>query len=171
MASDSQSFDLATLGLAPIEGRRLELELELGEFEFAGESYRPEPQPSPAVLDVTRMNNDGWALKLGFGTIMKGTCMRCLGPAEDEMKVEVREVNQADAGEELDSPYISGSVVELDRWAHDSLALALPTQVICRPQCLGLCPRCGVNLNVDPDHQHPPEPDPRWSKLDELKFD
>jgi uncharacterized protein len=97
--------------------------------------------------------------------------MRCLGPAERKTTVEVREVDQADGGEELDSPYIDGSVVSLDRWAHDSLALALPTQVICKPQCLGLCPTCGIDLNIDPSHEHEPDKDPRWSKLDELKFD
>jgi uncharacterized protein len=49
--------------------------------------------------------------------------------------------------------------------------LALPTQVICKPQCLGLCPTCGIDLNIDPGHEHEPDKDPRWSKLDELKFD
>ena len=59
----------------------------------------------------------------------------------------------------------------LNDWAHDSLALALPSQVICRPTCLGLCPRCGIDLNADPGHQHEADKDPRWSKLDDLKFD
>ena len=92
-------------------------------------------------------------------------------PRIQTITVEVREVDQVDGGEELDSPYINGSVLSLDRWAHDSLALALPTQVICRPQCLGLCPTCGIDLNADPSHEHEADKDPRWSKLDELKFD
>ena len=171
MASDADSFDLSILGLSPVEGRRLELEAELGEFEFAGEPYRPQPQPSPVVIDVTRMNNGGWSLRLQFETTMRGTCMRCLGPAERTISVEVREVDQVDGGEELDSPYIDGSVVLVNQWAHDALALALPTQVICKPQCLGLCPRCGVDLNADPSHEHEADKDPRWSKLDDLKFD
>ena len=171
MASDSESFDLAILGLSAGDGKRLELEAELGEFEFAGEPYRPQPQPCPVVVDVTRMNGDGWALKLAFATMMRGTCMRCLGPAERKITVEVREVDQVDGGEELDSPYIKGSTLSLDQWAHDSLALALPTQVICQPQCLGLCPTCGIDLKADPSHEHEADKDPRWSKLDELKFD
>ena len=35
----------------------------------------------------------------------------------------------------------------------------------------GLCPQCGANLNEDPEHAHEAEPDPRWAKLSELKFD
>ena len=62
---------------------------------------------------------------------------------------------------------------ELDvaRWARDALALALPAQITCRPGCRGLCPRCGANLNEDPGHAHEPEPDPRWDKLSEIRFD
>ena len=56
-------------------------------------------------------------------------------------------------------------------WTHDALALALPTQILCRADCAGLCPKCGVNLNEHPDHEHEPEPDPRWAKLSELKLD
>ncbi len=171
MASDSLSFDLATLGLSPGDGKQLELELELGEFEFADELYRPLPDPCAVSVSVTRMSSGGWALKLAFETTMRGTCMRCLGPAECKIAVEVREVDQIDGGEELESPYLDGSILLLDRWAHDSLALALPTQVICSPQCLGLCPTCGFDINADPKHEHEPEKSARWSKLDELKFD
>jgi uncharacterized protein len=47
----------------------------------------------------------------------------------------------------------------------------MPAQITCRPDCAGLCPRCGANLNEDPDHHHEAEPDQRWAKLSELRFD
>ncbi len=53
----------------------------------------------------------------------------------------------------------------------DALALALPAQIVCRPDCLGLCSVCGANLNDDPEHAHERAPDPRWAKLSELKLD
>jgi uncharacterized protein len=37
--------------------------------------------------------------------------------------------------------------------------------------CAGLCPEWGANLNVDPEHAHESEPDPRWAKLRELRFE
>ena len=47
-----------------------------------------------------------------------------------------------------------------------------PALLLCRPDCLGLCAICGANLNeAGPDHGHEPEPDPRWAKLSELRFD
>jgi uncharacterized protein len=66
-----------------------------------------------------------------------------------------------DAADELD----------LRGWVRDALRLALPEQITCTPECLGLCPQCGIDLNDDPSHAHEREPDPRWAKLSELKFD
>ena len=35
-------------------------------------------------------------------------------------------------------------------WARDTVALALPDKILCRPDCAGLCPQCGKNLNDEP---------------------
>ena len=43
--------------------------------------------------------------------------------------------------------------LDVGAWARDQLALALPDQILCRPDCAGLCPVCGKNLNVEP-HEH-----------------
>jgi uncharacterized protein len=75
-------------------------------------------------------------------------------------------------GEELSSPYVGGSLLDLHSWARDALALALPAQVLCRADCAGLCPECGVDLNTaGPDHRHEAAPDPRWERLSEIKFE
>jgi uncharacterized protein len=98
--------------------------------------------------------------------------MRCLEPARPDFEIDAREVSQPGGGEELSSPYV-GADDELDvaAWVRDALALELPGQITCREDCAGLCGQCGANLNEDPDHRHEPEPDPRWAKLGELKFD
>ena len=49
------------------------------------------------------------------------------------------------------------------------MALALPEQILCRPECAGLCPVCGKNLNDEP-HEHAEQAsDPRWAALDALR--
>ncbi|HEU5142476.1 MAG TPA: DUF177 domain-containing protein, partial [Solirubrobacterales bacterium] len=75
--------------------------------------------------------------------------------------------------EELRSPYVVEEHLDVARWAHDAAVLALPTQILCRPDCAGLCPVCGESLNdADPaDHDHGGREDPRWAKLKELKLD
>ena len=55
-------------------------------------------------------------------------------------------------------------MLDLHAWARDALALAVPSNLLCREDCAGLCPVCGANLNeAGPDHHHEPEPDPRWA--------
>jgi uncharacterized protein len=67
---------------------------------------------------------------------------------------------------------VTGGTLNLHDWVRDALALALPAQILCRADCAGLCPECGADLNTaGPDHRHEREPDPRWAKLSELKFD
>ena len=47
--------------------------------------------------------------------------------------------------------------------------LALPDKILCRPDCAGLCPVCGLDLNVEPHVHDEAEPDSRWAALAELK--
>jgi uncharacterized protein len=171
MAARTDSLDLATLGLASGEGRRLTLGVAPGSFDFGGTSYDVQPAQIDATLDVSRMTHGGYALRLRFAASLTGPCMRCLEPAEPNVAVDAREVDQPGGGEELRSPYVEGEELDLAAWARDAYALALPAQVVCREDCAGLCPKCGVNLNEDPDHAHEAEPDPRWAKLRELRFE
>jgi uncharacterized protein len=171
MAARTDSFDLATLGLASGEGRRLTLAVAPGSFDFGGTSYEVAPAEIDATLEVSRMTHGGYALRLRFATALSGPCMRCLEPAEPEAEVDAREVDQPGGGEELRSPYVEGEVLDLAAWARDAYALALPNQVVCREDCAGLCPECGANLNEQPDHAHEAAPDPRWAKLRELRFE
>ncbi len=171
MPARADVFDLAHLTLQSGEARRLDLEVALGEFTFGSDRYATEPPVVPVRLDLSRMIHQGWSLRLRFEAAIAGPCMRCLEPAAPVIEVDAREVHQAGGGEELESPYVEGEELNLSHWAHDAFALALPAQVLCRPDCAGLCPRCGANLNADPGHAHEPEKDPRWAALDALTFD
>jgi uncharacterized protein len=171
MAARTDSLDLATLGLASGEGRRLTLGVAPGSFDFGGTNYDVEPAQVDATLDVSRMTHGGYALRVRFAAGLTGPCMRCLEPAEPKVAVDAREVDQPGGGEELRSPYVEGEVLDLGAWARDAYALALPAQVVCREDCAGLCPKCGANLNEDRAHAHEAEPDPRWAKLRELRFE
>jgi uncharacterized protein len=170
MPARADSFDLGGLKLSPGEGRRLELEVSLGEFDFGDEHYVT-PGVVPAQLDVSRMVGRGYSLRLRLDSAISGPCMRCLEPASPTTILDVREVHQPGGGEELTSPYVDGDELDLCAWAHDAFALALPAQVLCTADCLGLCPQCGANLNADPQHAHEAAPDSRWAKLRELKLE
>ncbi len=171
----SNIIDLDRLSLGFGEGTRLQIPVFLGEIELGGQHYQLEPDPTAVRLDVSRPSR-GHAFHLRFTVTLKGPCLRCLDPARVELEVEAREVDQRDSeDEELHSPYVDrgGHRLDLGRWAHDAAILAVPSTLLCRAECAGLCPVCGASLNdADPsEHDHGSSPDPRWAKLRQLKLD
>jgi uncharacterized protein len=186
MSLRTDTFDLGALRLTSGEGRRLDLNVAIDPLSLAGEEYRVEPELVPVRLDISRTTGNGYALRLRFEAALTGPCMRCLGPAAPTFTIDAREVFQPGESDEpqrrrgkaetnrdeLVSPYVEHGALDLGAWARDALALALPAQLVCREDCAGLCPVCGVNLNeAEPGHQHEREPDPRWAILSELRFE
>jgi len=167
----ADTFDLATLRLTAGEGRSIELAQPIEPFELGGQRYAVVPSPVPLRLDVSRAAHSAWALRLRFEAALEGPCMRCLEGAAQRFAVDAREFDQPGGGEELESPYVTDQEIDLAAWTRDAFALALPTQLLCRADCAGLCPACGENLNeAGPEHRHEAEPDPRWAKLRELEL-
>ena len=171
MGQRTEIFDLGRLMLSSGEARRLDLEVPVGAFEFGGQEYSVDGGGADATLDAAR-TTQGYSLRLRYEVALEGPCMRCLEDADRSFSVDAREIDQPGGGEELSSPYVDGDELDVRGWARDALALALPAQIVCREECLGLCPRCGENLNeAGPDHHHEPEPDARWAALREIEFE
>jgi uncharacterized protein len=172
MSVRTDTYDLGPLRLRAGEGRSLDLEVPLQDFELGAERYTVAPSPVPVHIDVSRMNHGGTALRLRLTAELHGPCMRCLQPASPRFEVDAREVDQPGEGPELDSPYMHGEVLDVAGWTRDSLALTLPASVLCKPDCAGLCPECGIDLNTaEAGHAHEKAPDPRWAALREITFE
>ncbi|MDO9409947.1 DUF177 domain-containing protein [Patulibacter sp.] len=166
-------IDLSGLRMSPGEGRRLDLTVLLDAVRLSEQGYAPDPDLQEVRLDISRMLGGGYALQLRFDTTIAGPCMRCLTPTRSEVEVDVRELEQKkrDPEEQFDSDYVKGDELDLHRWANDSFVFSLPVRVLCRPDCLGLCPECGKELNDDPTHTHAKGPDPRMAALSGIRFD
>lgn len=169
MAQRVDEFDIGTLRLASGEAKQLDFEVPVEELAFGGQTYSAGGY-TDARLDVARTTS-GHALRLRFAVDLHGPCTRCLEDANARVDVDAREIDQPGDAPDLRSPYVKEDVVDLSAWARDALALALPTRILCNEDCHGLCTVCGANLNEEHDHAHEAEPDPRWSKLSELKLD
>ena len=127
------------------------------------------PEQVPAELVITRAMT-GTVFSLAFATRLHGPCYRCLGDAVLEVPIKAREYQASSPDdEELTTPYVVADRLEVSEWARDAVALALPEKILCRPDCAGLCPVCGKNLNDEP-HEHDEETaDPRWAALEALR--
>lgn len=164
-------FPLRRLKLRPGEEQRDAIPVELEPFALGGQRYLPVPSEIDAALTVAQATT-GLDLRLAFAVRLHGPCMRCLADAATDLEIDAREYHAAEPGadEELRSEYVvEDDQLDLTAWARDAIALALPDQILHAPDCAGLCPVCGKDLNVEP-HTHADETnDPRWSALEELR--
>jgi uncharacterized protein len=163
------SFNLRQVKLRPGEAYRDELEVELQALDFGGQRYLPVPEKVPAVFEITRANT-GTVFSLSFTVRLHGPCYRCLGDAVLELPLSLREYQaESPEDEQLTTPYLHGTNLDISSWARDGVALVLPDKILCRPDCAGLCPTCGKNLNEEPHKHEEHEADPRWAALEALR--
>ena len=164
------TFDLRRLRLRSGEEHREAVEIELEPFVFGGQSYLPVPKEIPAELSVTTATG-GTVLGLRFESRFFGPCYRCLNEAELHQQISASEYQDADprADEELRTPYLDDDLLDLTAWARDCIALALPEVVLCREDCAGLCPECGIDLNLEPHEHAREEINTSWAALEKLR--
>jgi uncharacterized protein len=90
-----------------------------------------------------------------------GQCSRCLDPLVDSLEVELTELfaypdTATDGTTDPDevSRVVDG-LVNLEPVVRDAVLLALPQAPLCRADCPGLCPKCGVKwAEIGADHWH-----------------
>ncbi len=163
-------FSLRRLRLRPGEEHREELGVDLPALTLGGVRYEPSPAAVAAELVVQRATS-GDVFRLRLETRVEGPCMRCLGHAAVDVAVEAQDYDASDpaAPEELRSEYVRDGELDVGAWARDQVALNLPEPILCRPDCAGLCPVCGKNLNDEPHEHDEVATDPRWAALEALR--
>jgi uncharacterized protein len=165
-----KSFNLRQVKLRSGEEYRDAIEIDLAPLEYGGQRYISVPERLPAELAISRAST-GTVLELRFRARVHGPCMRCLGDAVLEVPVESREYQATSPGgsEDLRTPYVVEDRLDLGGWARDAVALALPDKILCRPDCAGLCPVCGRDLNLEPHAHEEDVTDSRWEALAQLR--
>ena len=105
---------------------------------------------------------------------VEGECGRCLRPITDAVTVTVQELYAYERSatdettEEDEVGRLQGDLLDLEPVLRDAVVLALPNHPLCREDCPGLCPECGVPWDELPaDHGHT-QLDPRWAALAKL---
>ena len=102
---------------------------------------------------------------------MQLSCARCLKTFDQSFHLEVQELFAPGASGEGDEyPLGTEGSMDLEPMIRDAVVLAMPFAPLCRPDCRGLCPRCGGDRNLG-ECSCPPEVDPRWAPLLDLHLD
>jgi uncharacterized protein len=152
------------------------------------EVRRTVPAPKDLGLELVRVP-EGAELRLDLrlesvseGVLVSGTvtapvvgeCGRCLRAISDTVDVPIQELYAYEHSatdettEEDEVGRLQGDLLDLEPALRDAVVLALPSHPLCREDCPGLCPDCGVPWDELPaDHTHR-QVDPRWAALQRL---
>jgi len=158
-------------------------------FELTGRG--PETESAPEGTRVGSIRVRGRATWTGKTVLVEAraqaevsfTCSRCLqpfarpveadfvrefrpegdGPARTEDDEAVEGENQAEKPDSFD-----GDSIDLSFPAWEAVVLELPMKPVCRPDCAGLCPVCGTDLNTKTCGCQADEADPRFLPLRKL---
>jgi len=119
-------------------------------------------------------------LKGRLSTGVELQCARCLEPVGQEIKRDFEllyrplgadasrdELSITDAEAEIG--YYQGNGLLLEDVLREQVLLALPLKITCRPDCKGLCPQCGKNLNQEQCSCSTEVEDPRWAALKDVR--
>ena len=107
-------------------------------------------------------------------------CARCIEPVEIPLTAEFDLIFRplgADAdvpersitASETEIGYYQGDSLLLEDVLREQVLLSLPVRTLCKPDCKGLCPRCGANRNLQPCSCDEGPKDPRWEALTDLR--
>lgn len=108
-------------------------------------------------------------------TIATFECDRCLTEFTQELQGDfnllvTQSVKPIGTAEDEDLITISPTTSEIDLtpYIYDTLLLSIPMKILCHPECRGLCPICGANLNLGSCQCPPAALDERWTTLQEI---
>nr|CAI44411.1 hypothetical protein [Thermotoga sp. RQ2] len=148
------------------------IELDVGFCRFL------EPVQVKMVVAKTK---DGFTVGGYVHTAIEHPCARCLEPARVEISGVIEALYLPESmrknvkEEKLESLkniiYYHETEFDLSERIIEAIVVAVPEKVLCKPDCKGLCPYCGANLNEEPDHKCDKIPvvDSRFEILAELK--
>jgi len=108
---------------------------------------------------------------LASGTISApwhAECQRCLNPADGRIAFEFRELFER-APRDGESYRLGHDSIDLEPLVREAVILELPLVPLCRPDCAGLCPTCGADLNQGACGCVTTSVDPRWAALEAFR--
>lgn len=95
-------------------------------------------------------------------------CSRCLDPVAQSIIIDLEELFAYPASADTEFSISEGAVLDLAPLLRDEILIATSHKILCHPDCQGLCPVCGTNLNHESCRCELETIDPRMAILKEL---
>ena len=131
-----------------------------------------QPITEPVLAEGVIRNTAGVLVMTGMvTTCLHGVCDRCAGDFTQDVKLPLDVVlvtELSDEGNEDEWVFpLEGDNVDLDEIIRTVFVLNMDSKMLCKPDCKGMCCRCGKNLNDGPCSCQK-ELDPRFAALRQL---
>ena len=149
------------------------VETELQSFDISLGSF-PLTEEKPLTLILTNLGDDKLLIEGEFSVKAQIPCDRCLTEVEVPIDVSFeKEVDMKLSAEgridDLDeTDFINGYNLDTDQLVYGELLVNWPMKILCKPDCKGICRKCGKNLNDGPCGCDTVELDPRMAVIAEI---
>ena len=160
-------LDLKPLFAGSREFLSVDFEMDLSEFEFLG----VKPFLSPVAISGKIVSRAGIVQSdLNCKVEYVGVCDRCLKETVKNYTVAINRVIvvSLENEENDDIAVVPDMQLDLDDFCYPDIVMSLPTKLLCKEDCKGLCSVCGKNLNEGDCGCTTKEIDPRLAALAEL---
>ncbi|MBI5088201.1 MAG: DUF177 domain-containing protein [Actinobacteria bacterium] len=144
----------------------LDVEVTIADLDLHDERLHDD-DPVTARLHLESLT-DGIVVRGLVTAPWHGICRRCASPATGEVRADGHELYQQ-VVTDPDAFELTGDQLDLAPMVREVIVLDAPMSPLCRDDCRGLCPHCGVDLNVESCDCVDAPADPRWGALDQLK--
>ena len=130
------------------------------------------PVSEPVLAKGTVRNTAGVLVMTGeISTCIHGTCDRCATDFDREVEIPMNVVLVTElADEENEDEWVFplvGDSADLEDIVRTVFVLNVDSKMLCKPDCKGMCCKCGANLNEGPCGCQK-ELDPRFAALRQL---
>lgn len=130
-------------------------------------------EPAHFDLMLTNVGNSTINVEGQIQTALKVSCSRCLRDFVLKLNSDFNETyyekNQPQPGDKNEEWIAySGDCIDITPEVLGSVLINLPMRFVCHEQCRGLCPVCGMDLNMQQCDCVQDDVDPRLAKLKEL---
>lgn len=163
------------------------LAIPVGEIEYAPDMTQTAPLKVDGRAELLQEHRghkeviDDIRLRAEYAGEFEIQCARCLDPVKTPVRGHFDLIFRPDgadheAGEhaitedETEIGYYEKSGLRLEDAVREQVLLGLPGRTLCREDCKGLCPTCGVNRNTTECHCAETPADPRWNALAGLEL-
>ncbi len=102
---------------------------------------------------------------------LEGECRRCIQKVEVPLSISIEELFAHHPGKTIESEFRvdDDAVLDLTPLVREEIIVSTPLAPLCKPECAGLCPVCGQNLNIGQCDCIVDDIDPRLAILMQLK--